>query len=168
MIAPARFSYVGLVNEFHGQASYIVEATPQAVFDLLIDLDRLADWNAAIEALVEGPRELTEGAEWTVKMHPRRMPSLLSISRVELLDVPQLRFAYETRNADGNASRVIWSWSVEANGDGAEVTVAWDCHVESVDRKFFSGPMRKRRLAREVPNSLTALCRAAARTSSIH
>ena len=42
-------------------------------------------------------------------------------------------------------------------GDGAEVTVSWDCVLRTLDRKYFGGPMRKRHLAREVPNSLTAL-----------
>jgi uncharacterized protein YndB with AHSA1/START domain len=90
------------MDEFQGRASVRVDATPQAVFDLITDVDRLPDWNTAIERVLERPPELTTGAEWTIKMHPPRLPSWTSISRVEELDRRHLRFAYETRNGDGN------------------------------------------------------------------
>jgi len=146
------------MNEFHGEASLTTESEPDAVFDLITDVERLPEWNAAIEAVVERPSTLTTGSGWTVRMHPRRMPKWGSVSRVTVLDRAGRRFSYETRNADGNPSSVSWSWTIEpAAGGGATVTVHWSCTLRTVDRKFFGGPMRKRQLAREVPRSLAAL-----------
>jgi hypothetical protein len=51
------------------------------------------------------------------------MPSWQSISRVEELDRRRCRFAYETRNADGNPSYVKWAWEVVGAGTGAKITV---------------------------------------------
>jgi hypothetical protein len=53
-----------------------------------------------------------------------------------------------------------WAWEVTGAGGGAEVTVSWDVYLKTADRKFFGGPLRKRQLAREVPNSLTAIAEA--------
>jgi uncharacterized protein YndB with AHSA1/START domain len=148
------------MDEFHGRASALIDATPQAVFDLITDVDRLPEWNAAIEKVVTRPPALIEGAEWTIKMHPPRLPSWKSISRVEELDPRQFHFAYKTRNADGNPSYVIWAWDVVSAGHGAEVTVTWDAYLKTLDRRVLAGPMRKRQLAREVPRSLAALASA--------
>jgi uncharacterized protein YndB with AHSA1/START domain len=153
------------MKEFHGRASTEIDATPQAVFDLITDVDRLPEWNNAIEAVLERPTVLTEGDEWTVTMHPPRMPSWQSISRVEKLDRRELRFAYETRNADGNPSFVKWSWAIVDIGDRTEVTVTWDCYLKTMDRKLLAGPIRKRHLAREVPKSLVALAHALSPTT---
>src|SRR6478752_2161 len=154
------------MKEFHGRASARVAAAPQRVFDFLTDVDRLPEWNAAIEAVVERPPALAQGVEWTVKMHPPRLPSWKSISRVEELDRERLRFAYETRNADGNPSYVNWAWEVVDSNGGAGVTVTWDCFLETLDRKLLAGPLRRRQLAREVPTSLTALVNAVTTTES--
>jgi hypothetical protein len=35
--------------------------------------------------------------------------------------------------------------------------VTWHAYLKTADRRYFGGPMRKRQLAREVPNSLTAM-----------
>jgi uncharacterized protein YndB with AHSA1/START domain len=145
------------MDKFHGQASVRVDAAPQAVFDFITDVDRLPEWNAAIEAVVERPPALAEGVEWTVKMHPPRVPSWKSISRVEELDRRRCRFAYQTRNADGNPSYAQWAWEVVDGGGGADVTVTWDVYLKTADRRFLAGPLRKRMLAREVPRSLTAM-----------
>ena len=145
------------MDEFHGQASVRVDATPQAVFDFITDVGRLPEWNTAIEAVVKQPPALAEGVEWTIKMHPPHTPSWGSISRVEELDRGRYRFAYQTRNADGNPSYTQWAWEIGGGGDGADVTVTWDVYLKTLDRRVFGGPMRKRQLAREVPRSLTAL-----------
>ena len=74
------------MDEIHGRAALQVDATPQAVFDLITDVNRLPEWNIAIERVLERPPELAEGVEWTIKMHPPRTLSWTSISRVEELD----------------------------------------------------------------------------------
>ena len=145
------------MDEFHGRASAQVGATPQAVFDLITDIGRLPVWNGAIEAVLEQPPALAEGAEWRIKMHPPRMPSWVSVARVEELDRHRLRFAYESRNADGNPSYLKWAWDVAGSGHAAEVTVTWDAYLKTPDRRFLAGPLRKRQLAREVQRSLTAM-----------
>ena len=148
------------MKELHGRAVGQVDAAPQSVFDLITDIDRLPEWNTAIEAVVDRPPALGVGAEWTVAMHPRRMPRWQSVSRVVELDARHRRFAYETRNADGNPSYVKWAWAVAGTGNRAEVTVTWDCYLETFDRRVLAGPLRKRQLAREVPNSITAMANA--------
>jgi hypothetical protein len=148
------------VREFHGQARLHVDADPMSVFDLITDVDRLPEWNRAIEAVVERPAKLAEGTQWTVRMHPPRMPAWGSVSRVEHFDRNTRRFAYETRNTDGNPSYVRWAWKVDTDEDGTTVVVTWDCYLETFDRRTFAGPIRKRGLAREVPASLTALAAA--------
>src|SRR5262249_17767182 len=137
-----------------------VDATPQAVFDLITDVDRLPEWNVAIERVLERPPELAEGVEWTIKMHPPRMPPWTSISRVEELNPHPLRFAYETRTGDGHPPYPKWAWEIAGGGGGAEVTVTWDVYLKTADRRYFGGPLRRRQLAREVPNSLNAMASA--------
>jgi len=148
------------VKEFHGRASTRLDTTPQAVFDLITDVDRLPEWNAAIEPVVECPPALAEGLEWTVKMHPPHAPSWKSISRVDVLQRDNFRFAYETRNADGNPSYTKWAWELVPAGTGTEIAVTWDCYLKTFDRRVLAGPLRKRQLAHEVSNSLAAIAKA--------
>jgi uncharacterized protein YndB with AHSA1/START domain len=154
------------MKEFHGHASARIDAPPQAVFDLITDVDRLPEWNTAIEAVVQRPSTLAEGVEWTVKMHPPHVPSWGSISRVETLDRPNLRFAYESRNANGNPSYTKWAWAVVVAGDSAEISVSWDVYLKTLDRRVLAGPLRRRMLEREVSNSLIALTAASVPTGS--
>jgi uncharacterized protein YndB with AHSA1/START domain len=153
------------MDEIHGRASLQVDATPQAVFDLITDVSRLPEWNTAIETVLGRPAELAQGAEWTVKMHPPRTPPWTSISRVEELDRGRRRFAYETRNGDGNPSYTKWAWEITGADGGAAVTVTWDVYLKTPSRRYFGGPLRKHQLAREVPNSLTAMAGALAATA---
>jgi uncharacterized protein YndB with AHSA1/START domain len=149
------------MKEFHGQANIRIDADPTSVFELITDIDRLPDWNRAIETVVERPDHLTEGAQWTVRMHPPRSPRWGSVSRVELLDRNDRTFVYQTRNTDGNPSHVRWAWHAAEDGDGTTVDVTWDCYLKTLDRRVLAGPIRKRGLAREVPGSLAALATAA-------
>jgi len=148
------------MQEFHGRASARIDAAPTAVFDFITDVDRLPEWNDAIEAVVDKPPALIPGAEWTVKVHPRGLPPWKSISRVVDIDRQSGRFTHETRNADGNPSRVQWAWEVAGAGAGTELTVTWDCYLKTLDRRVLAGPVRKRQLSREVPTSLAAIGRA--------
>ena len=153
------------MDEFHGRASVRIDAAPQAVFDVITDVGRLPEWNGAIEAVVERPPALAEGVEWTIKMHPPRLPSWQSISRVEELDRRRCRFAYETRNADGNPSYTKWAWTVVGAGDGTEITVSWHVYLKTLDRRVLAGPLRKGQLRREVQNSLAAIANSVRSTS---
>jgi uncharacterized protein YndB with AHSA1/START domain len=145
------------MKAFTGETSSHIDASGAGVFALITDVERLPEWNAAIEAVVSQPDELAPGAEWTVRMHPARGMRWGSISQLVELDRERLRFSYVTRNADGNPSRVEWAWQVEPDGSGCVVTVSWSCWLETMDRRLLAGPIRKRQLAREVPTSLAAL-----------
>ena len=154
------------MKEFHGRASTRVDTTSQAVFDFITDIDRLPEWNVAIEAVVERPSALAEGLEWTVTMHPPHMPSWKSVSRVDELARDNHRFAYETRNADGNPSYTKWAWEIVSADAGTEIAVTWDCYLETFDRRVLAGPLRKRQLRREVSNSLAAIANTVNATES--
>jgi uncharacterized protein YndB with AHSA1/START domain len=142
------------MKEFHGRASTRVNAQPQAVFDFITDVGRLPEWNEEVEAVQDQPEVLAPGTQWTVTMHPPHMPSWGSVSRVDELDRAQLRFAYETRNTDGNPSYAKWAWQMVLGGDGTEVTVTWDVFLRTFDRRVLAGPLRKHQLCKEVAASL--------------
>ena len=145
------------MQEFHGSVTARVDAAPEAVFGLITDLDRLPEWNDAIESVEEKPSALSEGAEWLVVMHPPHLPRWKSRSTVEEIDPVAHRFAYRTVNADGNPSYALWRWEVEPMDAAAQVTVSWDVFLKTVDRKLLAGPLRRRGLRREVAASMPAL-----------
>jgi len=145
------------VHEIHGTATNRVAAAPDAVFRLITDVDRLPEWNRAIERVVEPASELAPAAEWVVKMHPGRGMSWLSRSRIDEIDTDRLCFRYRTWNADGNPSYSDWNWEVVADDSGAKVTVTWDVYLKTLDRKLLAGPIRQRQLRKEVAASLVAL-----------
>jgi uncharacterized protein YndB with AHSA1/START domain len=145
------------VQEIHATASSRVTAPPDAVFRLITDVDRLPEWNRAIERVVERASELAPGTEWTVKMHPSRGMTWQSRSRVEEIDMDARRFTYRTWNADGNPSYTDWKWEVVPLDSLAQVTVSWDVYLKTLDRKLLAGPIRQRQLRKEVAASLLAL-----------
>ena len=74
------------MQEIHGTAVGSVNAAPDATFRLITDVDRLPEWNRAIERVVEPASDLIPGTEWVVKMHPSRGMTWQSRSRVEEID----------------------------------------------------------------------------------
>jgi uncharacterized protein YndB with AHSA1/START domain len=149
------------MREFHGSARARVDATADEVFELITDVDRLPEWNRAIERIAEAPaRALTEGDEWQVVMHPPHLPSWGSRSTVVEIDPGTRTFAYRTVNADGNPSYAQWRWEVEPEGGSSRVTVSWDVYLKTVDRRWLGGPIRRRGLRHEVAASLPALAAA--------
>jgi len=145
------------MGEFHGTATAHVEATPDAIFDLITDIDRLPDWNAAIESVAERPPVIDAGAEWVVVVHPAKLPRWKSRSRVEELDRSRFRFAYRTQTDDGNPSYALWTWQIAADDDGAQVTVSWDVYPKTLGRRVMAPRIRAPQLRREVPMSLAAI-----------
>jgi uncharacterized protein YndB with AHSA1/START domain len=142
-----------------------VAASPETVFDLITDLDRLPEWNAHMTAVVERQPTLTPGTEWVVEFRAMGQ-TWRSRSRLEILDPERRVFEYRSGTDDGNPSYAIWRWEVEPSGDGANVTVAWDLHPATFWRKVLLGPVRHRQLRRaEVPASIAALAEALAPTT---
>jgi uncharacterized protein YndB with AHSA1/START domain len=149
-----------VMHEFHGSATAHLEATPEAVFELITDVGRLPEWNDAIESVAEQPPDVAEGAEWLVVMHPAHLPRWRSRSTAQEIDRDKRRFAYRTVNADGNPSYAVWHWQVDPADDGSEVTVTWDVFLKTADRRWLAGPLRRRGLRHEVAASLPAIDRA--------
>ena len=145
------------MQEIHGTAVGSVNAAPDATFRLITDIDRLPEWNRAIERVVERAPDLTPGTEWVVKMHPSRGMTWQSRSRVEEIDKDVRRFRYRTWNADGNPSYADWKWEVVPLDSMAQVSVSWDVYLKTLDRKLLAGPIRQRQLRKEVAASLVAL-----------
>ena len=151
------------MQEIHGTTTRTVDAPPETVFTLITDIDRLPEWNDAIETVVERPTGLDTGTEWVVKMHPNRMMSWKSRSSVEEIDRDGLRFGYRTRNEDGNPSYALWRWEVDPGDSGAKVSVRWDVYLKTLDRRLLAGPIRQRQLRKEVAASLRAMEKAVGR-----
>ena len=151
------------MQEIHGTAVDSINAAPDATFQLITDIDRLPEWNRAIERVVERASDLTPGTEWVVTMHPSRGMTWQSRSRVEEIDADVRRFTYRTWNADGNPSYANWKWEVAPLDSMAQVSVSWDVYLKTLDRRLLAGPIRQRQLRKEVAESLRALDRTSRR-----
>jgi hypothetical protein len=142
--------------EFHGSADAHVDADPRDVFARLIDLDRLPEWNDAIEAVLETPAALVEDSEWMIRMHAMGT-RWDSRSHVLELDRDELRFVHRSMSDDGNPSYIIWSWTVTPEGAGARVNVQWAGHPKTFWRRVLLARIRSRVLRREVWSSMLHL-----------
>jgi uncharacterized protein YndB with AHSA1/START domain len=144
------------MREFHGSVTTEVKASPADVFAFITDLDRLPEWNQAIRRIVERPATLTPGAEWVVVIRPRGMPPWKSRSQLEVIE-PDARFEYRSHTDDHNPSYARWRWHIAPTDEGVRLTVSWDAHPETIGRKLFAAPLRRRMLRREVSASLDAI-----------
>jgi uncharacterized protein YndB with AHSA1/START domain len=145
------------MREIHDRAEAVIRGDPRALFAALTDIDRLPEWNGAIEEVIERPDRLSVGASWTVGMHPTRGVRWKSVSTVQELDPDGLRLSYRTVNADGNPSYAVWHWQLTPRFEGTNVSVRWDVYLKTLDRRLLAGPIRKRQLRKEVAASLGAL-----------
>lgn len=149
------------MNEIHDSAHARLDVSADSVFACITDIDRLPLWNAAIGQVIDRPAELCQGAEWTVRMQPNRLMRWGSRSTIAGIDKAARRFSYRTVNTDGNPSYSLWSWEVNPAGAGCDVSVRWDVHLETLDRRLVAGPIRRRQLRHEVAASLRQLGQAA-------
>jgi uncharacterized protein YndB with AHSA1/START domain len=134
-----------------------VAAAPDAVFALVTDIDRLPEWNAIIQRVVERPDRLVPDAEWVVELSAmgRRWNSR---SRAIEVMPDEGRFRYRSQSDDGNPSFGIWEWTVVAAPGGSAVTVSWELHPKTFWRRMLLVRMRDRMLrTKEVPASFEAL-----------
>ena len=137
-------------------ASRIVTAPPDAVFDLLTEVNRLSEWNQIIRRVLEVPHEVVAGAQWVVEMHAMGQ-TWASRTTVEHVDLTGRRITYRSGTDDANPSFTRWSWRVDDHPAGSEVTVSWDLNPRTFWRRHLIVHLRRRALAREVPTSLDAL-----------
>ncbi len=140
----------------HGEATAVVESSPDEVFAIITDIERLPDWNDAIRAVKELPPALAPGAQWVVDVHAMGS-TWASRSEVVELDPDAHRFVYRTQTDDGNPSFAIWRWAVDPHPAGAEVSVSYDLNPRTFWRKHLLVHLRRPGLAKELRVSLDAL-----------
>jgi uncharacterized protein YndB with AHSA1/START domain len=143
----------------------IVEADPDGLFEVLTDVDHLAEWNHIISRVLRRPNEMTSGAEWVVEMHAMGQ-TWPSRSRVEAIDRAARRFSYRSGTDDANPSYTVWHWQIEPHPMGAGVAVSWELNPKTFWRRHLIVHLRRRALAREVPSSIQALGRVARQTTT--
>jgi uncharacterized protein YndB with AHSA1/START domain len=145
------------VTEFGGTETVQLSASASDVFDLLVDVDRLPEWNAHIHHVIERPqRPLAEGVEWVIQMRAMggRWPS-----RARALSVDRTALSFEHRSCsdDGNSSYALWSWRVSPGELGSTLTVTWAAHPRSFWRRLLIARVRRPLLAAEVRASLAGI-----------
>jgi hypothetical protein len=110
------------VTEFHGTETVQLTASAPDVFNLLVDVDRLPEWNAHVHNVIEQPeRPLEEGVEWVIQV---RAMGTSWPSRAHALTVDRagLRFEHRSCSDDGNPSCAPWSWRVIPTPPGSTLT----------------------------------------------
>ena len=145
------------VTEFHGTETIQLSASAPDVFDLLVDVDRLPEWNAHVHHVIERPeRPLSPGVEWVIQMRAMggRWPS-----RSHALSVDRTALSFEHRSCsdDGNPSFALWSWRVSPSDHGSRLTVSWSANPRSFWRKLLIARARRPLLADEVRASLAGM-----------
>lgn len=102
-------------------ASRDLPVDPDALFETLVNPQRLPEWNKAITRVIDSPATLEAGDEWVVEMSAlgRRWASR---SQVRVLEPATRRFEYTSQTDDGNPSYAEWSWSVSETSGGSRVT----------------------------------------------
>jgi uncharacterized protein YndB with AHSA1/START domain len=145
------------MREIHDQARATIGAEAAALFATITDIERLPEWNRAIEEVIDRPTTLAPGVAWTVQMHPAPGMRWKSVSTLEEVDANLLHFSYRTVNADGNPSYSLWNWALTPAVAGVQVVVSWDVFLKTIDRRVLAGPIRKGQLRKEVAASLEAL-----------
>jgi len=94
------------MREIHGHAGAAIEGDARALFAAITDIDRLPEWNGAIEKVIERPDRLVAGASWTVGMHPTRGMRWKSVSTLQELDPGHLCCATWLRSPMASLGRV--------------------------------------------------------------
>lgn len=146
-----------------GSVALDVGVGADEAFALVLDIERLPEWNTVIQRVVQRPPVLEPGAEWVVDVKPPGMPSWNSRSTVLDMDRAGRRFRYRSVTDDGNPSWGDWEWQVEEATGGARVTVRWELHPQTFMRRVLLSRIRNRALRREVPVSIGALAAVAGR-----
>ena len=133
-----------------------VNASAEDVFRLVTDIGRLPEWNAVITRVVEPSEDLAPEREWVVELRSLGN-TWRSRSAVLEYDATSRRFSYRSRTDDGNPSYGDWTWTIEPDDDGSQVTVSWDLHPRTFWRRTLLARIRNRQLRSEVRKSLNAL-----------
>ena len=133
-----------------------IEASPEAVFPRVIDIDGLPSWNAKIQEVVSRPGSVAEGAQWTVRVKANGS-KWTSSSEVVELDRTERRFVHRSKRDGKNPSYALWTWTVEPSSAGAKLTVTCELHPKTFFLKHVLLPVRKGPLRKEMQASLDEL-----------
>lgn len=140
-----------------GTSSRDLPVDPDALFETLVNPQKLPEWNTAITRVIDSPATLEPGGEWVVEMSAlaQRWPSR---SQVKVLDRTTRRFEYTSQSDDGNPSSATWSWVVSEVRGGSRVSVSWQLNPKTFWRRALLVRVRHHQLMKsEVPTSLAAL-----------
>lgn len=133
-----------------------IQAPPEAVFAHITDIEGLPSWNDRINEVVDKPRNLAEGAAWTVCVKANGA-TWNSHSEVLELDPTQHRFVHRSKREGNNPSYALWTWTVHLSETGSEVTVTCEPHPKTFLLKCLLLPIRKGPLRKEMQASLNKL-----------
>lgn len=133
-----------------------IGAAPAVVFDFLTDTSKLPNWNRAITEVVDTPTRLSPGTVWRVRIHALGR-SWISKSQVTELDRGSFHFSYRSQSDDGNPSYADWTWQVEPDGEGSQVSVTVELKPITFWRKHLLVKVRRPALRDEMLTSLKAL-----------
>jgi uncharacterized protein YndB with AHSA1/START domain len=138
-----------------------VAAPPDDVFDRVLDVDHLTEWNREIARIIEPRAAIEVGAQWVVEIRAvhTHWPSRSELTRV---DRDARRFAYRSVTDDGNPSHADWRWQVDPDPAGAHVTVEVDVRPRTFWRRMLLARYRRRSLRLAINTSLRALAQWAA------
>jgi uncharacterized protein YndB with AHSA1/START domain len=142
--------------DFEISESVVTAASPEAVFDLITDIERLPEWNKEIGEIHENPAALTPGAQWVVEIHAMgtHWPSR---STVVECDREAGIFAYRTQSDDGNPSFVNWVWRLTPHAGGCRIQVDASVNPRSFWRRYLLSNIRRPNLRHAVRTSLNNL-----------
>lgn len=148
----------------NGDITEHVAANPDALFDLITDLDRLPEWNDHTHHLVAARRAGTE-----LRMGRRDASPGLSLEQPSSPRTPRsagapLRLRQHDRRREPVAR--LWSWHVTPHTNGSTVAVAWQLEPKTFWRKALLASVRHHQLKWEVRASIHALAALAATPTS--
>lgn len=128
-----------------------VNASPEDVFSLLADLDRLPDWSTITVATHDAPDQpLAKGNTFrqTLRIMGRQLETDWTITE---LDRPR-HVAYEANGPAG--SRLRMAQTVQPSGDGARVSFEIDYDLPGGAVGGLASPVIERRSEREVEHDM--------------
>ena len=145
---------------YDGAVSLPVSAATEVVFALIIDVDRLPEWNAQIPRVIKSVENLVEGSEWVIVQRGLG-PGVQWGSRARVIELNRAtcQFVYRSQSEGPNPSFAIWRWNVTPAADGSVVTVSWQLNPKTFWRKALAARLRHRQLRREVRASLQEMAR---------
>jgi hypothetical protein len=141
------------MTELHATVTGHVSAPPDELFALIIDVERLPDWNRCVPRLIEAPGELAAGTEWVI-WQKAFGSGWASRSTVTTIDAKARVFIHRTQTTDGNASYAIWTWTIADVAGDAELTVHFELHPKTFWRRKVFARIRRRQLQREIRTSI--------------